>query len=89
MDEDHVHAVGSEVWVLTAEDTWLKAIVKQLHDESGEVTVTREDGVEAKLPREKCPLQNMGRPVEVKPGLYGRTGSCCLYPISGCALYEA
>jgi len=56
--------VGSQVWVLTAEDTWLKAEVTKLHDQSGEVSVKREDGVEAKLAREKCPLQNVGRPVE-------------------------
>lgn len=67
MDNNHVHAVGSKVWVLTAEDTWVKATVTQLHDESGEVTIVQEDGTKVRLAREKCPLQNSGRPLEVCP----------------------
>jgi hypothetical protein len=65
MNSDAVHVVGSKVWVLTAEDTWLKAQVTQLHDDGQEVTVKLEDGSEKRLPAAKCPLQNHGRPVEV------------------------
>lgn len=65
MGTDHVHAIGSPVWVLTAEDTWLKGTVTKLHDSTVEVTVKQEDGQEVKIKSEKCPLRNVGRPVEV------------------------
>jgi hypothetical protein len=62
----HVHAVGSKVWVRSADDTWLKGKVAALHEATAEVSVKLEDGNEVKIKAELCPLQNSGRPVEVR-----------------------
>eukprot|EP00873_Tetraselmis_striata_P040360 jgi/Tetstr1/460624/TSEL_005822.t1 len=65
MDADSVHVVGSAVWVLTAEDTWVCGTVSALHEDGKEVTVALEgDAGERRLPAADAPLQNSGRPVE-------------------------